>query len=56
MTRRMRLQFERLNLLAVLVILGAIVLAVVGKIPAQEALLLAAGIAVPGHTPTPPAE
>jgi hypothetical protein len=49
----MRLQLEAVNPLAALVILGAVLLAVVGKMPAESALLLAAGIAVPG-TSRPP--
>jgi hypothetical protein len=54
-TRHLRLQLEAVNPLAALVILGAVLLAALGKMPAESALLLAAGVAVPGHS-TPPTD
>lgn len=57
MTRRMRLQLERVNLLAVLALVSVLVLAVTGELSADVALPVILAIAVPGHgSASPPAD
>lgn len=54
MTRRFRLQLERVNLLAVLALTATTTMCLTGKISADVALAAILGIAVPGHSSAAP--
>lgn len=54
MSRRMRLQFEAINLLAALAMVCLLVLGLLGKVDAETVMAGILGIAVPGHAPGSP--